>query len=148
MSVAPTALPLPISATVAPAAAVEALPALSSTDLDRLRLLLQHTASQTANPGANLPIPEAVARVAPEATRSFGDSILEGVMRFRTGYQDSVSSINQRLEAVSQNERAGLNNFAEILSLQVDVSKWSMSVMGVDNASKAGTNTVKELSRG
>ena len=148
MSVAPTAFPLPISATVTPAAAVEAISSLPSTDLDRLRSLLQQTASQTANPRANLPVPEAVAGVATEGTRSFGDSILEGVMRFRTGYQNSVNSINHRLEAVSQNEMSGLNNFSEILSLQVDVSKWSMSVMGVDNASKAGTNTVKELSRG
>ncbi len=148
MSVAPTALPLPISAAVTPAAAVEAIPSLPSTDLDRLRSLLQQTASQTAKPGASLPPPEAITGVATEGTRSFGDSILEGVMRFRTSYQDSVQSINHRLEAVSQNEMSGLNNFSEILSLQVDVSKWSMSVMGVDNASKAGTNTVKELSRG
>jgi hypothetical protein len=35
-----------------------------------------------------------------------------------------------------------------MMSLQIDVSKWTMSVMGVDNASKSATNTIKELSRG
>jgi hypothetical protein len=70
------------------------------------------------------------------------------MMSFRSEYQESVKSINHRLEGVSRNEMAGLNNFSEILSLQVDIGKWSMSVMGVDNATKAGTNTIKELSRG
>ena len=49
---------------------------------------------------------------------------------------------------VVRTESAGLTNFSEILALQIDVSKWSMSVMGVDNASKAGSNTIKELSHG
>jgi hypothetical protein len=143
MSVVAATLPVAVSA---PAAA-EASTAFNHTDLDRLRSLLQQTASQTANPGQTLPTSEVIAEAA-TAPRSFGDSILDGIMRFRGEYQKSVESINTRVSQLSENETAGLNNFSEILSLQVDVSKWSMSVMGVDNASKAGTNTIKELSRG
>lgn len=144
MSVAPSTVALPVSATVTAATTPAAIPALEATDLERLRSLLQQTASQTVNPTATPPAPE----VAGERTRSLGDSILEGMMRFREGYHDQVRSINQRIEGVAQNEMAGLNDFSQIMSLQIDVSKWSMAVMGVDNASKAGTNTIKELSRG
>lgn len=118
------------------------------SDLDRLRELIQATASQTANPagvpaidGANLDAPKVGAP-------SLGDSILEGVLRFSNNYQSSMHSIEDRLREVVRTEGSGLTNFSDILALQIDVSKWSMSVMGVDNASKAGSNTIKELSRG
>jgi hypothetical protein len=80
--------------------------------------------------------------------RTFGDTILEGMMRFGNNYQSSLRAIEGRLQDVVKSEGSGLTNFSEILALQIDVSKWSMSVMGVDNAAKAGANTVKELSRG
>jgi hypothetical protein len=148
MSAVPVSLAVPVPTTAVAPVAPAAIPALEATDLERLRSLLQQTAAQTANPNSGLPAPGAVTEVAAEGARSFGDSILQGMMSFRSEYQDSVKSINQRLVGVSQNEMAGLNNFSEILSLQVDIGKWSMSVMGVDNATKAGTNTIKELSRG
>ena len=148
MSAVPVSLAVPVPTTAVAPVAPAAIPALEATDLERLRSLLQQTAAQTANPNPGLPAPGAVTEVTAEGARSFGDSILQGMMSFRSEYQDSVKSINQRLVGVSQNEMAGLNNFSEILSLQVDIGKWSMSVMGVDNATKAGTNTIKELSRG
>lgn len=148
MSAVPAAISVPIPAAVTGPATPAAMPALEATDLDRLRSLLQQTAAQTANPNPGVPAPEAVTEVAGEGTRTFGDSILQGMMSFRSGYQESVQSINHRLKGISGNEMAGLNNFSEILSLQMDIGKWSMSVMGVDNATKAGTNTIKELSRG
>ena len=40
------------------------------------------------------------------------------------------------------------NDFADTVALQLEVARWSMSVMGIDNSSKAGTNTIKELSKG
>ena len=148
MSAVPAAISVPIPAAVTGPVTPAAIPALEATDLDRLRSLLQQTAAQTANPNPGVPAPEAVTEVAGEGTGTFGDSILQGLMSFRSGYQESVQSINHRLKGISGNEMAGLNNFSEILSLQMDIGKWSMSVMGVDNATKAGTNTIKELSRG
>jgi len=148
MSAVPSTLAIPVPTTAVTPVPSGAIPALEATDLERLRSLLQHTAAQTANPNPGLPATGAVPEVTVGGTRSFGDSILQGMMSFRSEYQESVKSINHRLEGVSRNEMAGLNNFSEILSLQVDIGKWSMSVMGVDNATKAGTNTIKELSRG
>ncbi len=116
-------------------------------DLDRLRELIQSTASQTVNPNSILP-PSATNEAGSVQGRSLGDSILEGVLRFGNNYENSMHSIESRLQDVVKTEGTGLTNFSEILALQIDVSKWSMSVMGVDNASKAGSNTIKELSRG
>jgi hypothetical protein len=142
---------IPVSAPVVPMAVASpalAEPAVAASfndsDLARLRELIQSTASQTANPGGAPPVADAAEGVAP----SFGDSILAGMMRFGNNYQSSMRAIETRLQEVVANESAGLSSFSEILALQVDVSKWSMSVMGVDNASKAGANTIKELSRG
>jgi hypothetical protein len=142
---------IPSSVPVVPVAAANpalaepvAAASFNESDLARLRELIQATAAQTANP-AGVPAPAgAVDGVVP----SLGESILSGMMRFGSSYQDSMRAIETRLEGVVAKESSGLSNFSEILSLQVDVSKWSMSVMGVDNASKAGANTIKELSRG
>jgi hypothetical protein len=142
-----TALSVPLSA--AGPAPLEALATSSATDLDRLRSLIQSAASQTANPiGTAAPLEAATGTVPAAATRSFGDSILDGMLKFRSNYQNSIDSINTQVNTLATNEAAGLNDFAEIMALQINVSKWSMSVQGVDNASKAGANTVKELSRG
>ena len=78
---------------------------------------------------------------------NLGDSILQGVAKFNAGYNEGLDTINTKLQAVSDPTQLG-NNFGEIMALQVEVARWSMSVMGVDNASKAGTNTIKELSKG
>jgi hypothetical protein len=137
------------SAITPPVPAVNAtvqIPAqFDSGDLDRLRSLLQSAASQTANPQGVTPtsVPSGV-----EPTGSLGDSILSGVLRFGSNYQSSIQSIETRLQDIVKQDSTGLTNFSDILALQVDVAKWSMSVMGVDNASKAGSNTIKELSRG
>lgn len=141
--VAPT-IPLPAAVT----SPVEAA-AFNPSDLDRLRELLQSTASQTVNPGGigGVATPESVTGVN-GANRSFGDSILESVMRFGSNYQNSMKTIETRLQDVVRNDSNGLTNFSDLIALQIDVSKWSMSVMGVDNAAKAGSNTIKELSRG
>lgn len=138
------AIPLPAAAT----APVEAA-AFNPSDLDRLRELLQSTASQTVNSGGigAVATPDSVTGVN-GATRSFGDSILESVMRFGSNYQNSMKTIETRLQDVVRNDSNGLTNFSDLIALQIDVSKWSMSVMGVDNAAKAGSNTIKELSRG
>lgn len=135
-------LPLPPPAAIDRAAA----PAFNPSDLDRLRELIQATASQTANPAG---VTQQVPGAAPVAgSRSLGDSILDGVFSFSRNYQHSMHAIESRLQDVVNTESAGLSNLSDIVALQIDVSKWSMSVMGVDNASKAGSNTIKELSRG
>jgi hypothetical protein len=141
----------PLSTPVVPAAVVNpalaepaAVASFNDSDLARLRELIQSTAAQTANPGG---VPATGGAVEGTAA-SLGDSILAGMMRFGSNYQQSMRAIETRLEGVVAKESSGLSNFSEILALQVDVSKWSMSVMGVDNASKAGANTIKELSRG
>jgi hypothetical protein len=139
----PVAAPVPLPAAVPRAAELPS--SFNPTDLDRLRALIQSTAAQTANPLGATGTADAVATI---EGRSFGDSILTGMLRFSEGYQSSMRSIETRLEDIVRTDSAGLTNFPEILALQIDVSKWSMSVMGVDNASKAGSNTIKELSRG
>jgi hypothetical protein len=131
------------------AAALEPVAAFNPTDLEKLRALIQSAAAQTANPVGVTPIEGALLDGATNVTtRSLGDSILESVLRFGNNYQSSMASIETRLQEVVRTESAGLSNFSDILALQIDVAKWSMSVMGVDNASKAGSNTIKELSRG
>ena len=85
------ALSVPLSA--ANPAPIETLAASSPTDLDRLRSLMQSAASQTANPIGTA----AQLETAPvAATRSFGDSILDGMLKFRSNYQSSIDSINLR----------------------------------------------------
>jgi len=126
---------------------LEVSDAVNSADLDKLRSLLQSTVSQTVNPpGLGSAVDEVASSSA--VARTFGDSIIEGMLRFSSNHQEAMRTIESRLEKVAGNEAAGLNNFSEVLALQIDVSKWSMSVTGVDNASKAAANTVKELSRG
>jgi hypothetical protein len=129
---------------------VEPVASFNPTDLDRLRELIQSAASQTANPLGSTPAlaVSAADAVGKPTGRSFGDTILEGVLRFGNNYESSMHSIETRLQEVVRTESSGLTNFSDILALQIDVSKWSMSVMGVDNASKAGSNTIKELSHG
>lgn len=130
--------------------ALEPVAAFNPTDLERLRALIQATASQTANPnGVSVSGIDPAGVVAKTGTTgTFGDSILQGILRFGDSYQNSMKSIEGRLHEVAQADPSSLANFSDILALQIDVSKWSMSVMGVDNASKAGSNTIKELSRG
>lgn len=131
---------------VTPSVALEPVSPANPTDLDRLRSLIQATASQTANPLG----PTGAADAAASATggKTFGDSILQGVLRFGDHYHHSMEAIDTRVQEIMGNEAAGLNNFSDLIALQIDVSKWTMSVMGVDNASKAGANTIKELSKG
>jgi len=145
-----TPVAAPASTLVLTPNTIEPADSFSPTDLDRLRTLIQSTASQTANPLGVPPLVDAslASGPTPATGRSLGDSILESVFRFGNNYQNSMHSIETRLQDVVRTEGSGLTNFSEILALQVDVSKWSMSVMGVDNASKAGSNTIKELSRG
>jgi hypothetical protein len=145
MSIAVSNVAASAAASVAPAAAApEGAAGFKAADLDQLRSLLRDTAIQTLPPGATLPVPENVAPV----QRTFGDSILDGMLSFRNGYQNSMEAINTRVADLATKETQGLNDFSEMMSLQIDVSKWTMSVMGVDNASKSATNTIKELSRG
>lgn len=127
---------------------LEAERTFNPTDLDRLRELIKNTATETANPQGVPPAADTGNPATAPKVRTLGDSILEGVLRFGNNYQSSMQSIDSRLQDVVRTEGTGLTNFSEILALQIDVSKWSMSVMGVDNASKAGSNTIKELSRG
>jgi hypothetical protein len=126
--------------------ALEPVVAANPTDLDRLRSLIQATASQTANPlGSSAAMAETTAAT---GGKTLGDSILQGVLRFGDHYQHSMQAIDTRVQEIMGNEAAGLNNFSDLIALQIDVSKWTMPVMGVDNASKAGANTIKELSKG
>jgi hypothetical protein len=143
----PAAISAPVVASTAPA--LEPLAQFNPSDLERLRNLIQATAAQTANPqGLSVTAANAAGGVTPVQGASFGDSILQGLLRFGEGYQSSMKSIEGRLQEVARADPTSLANFADIMALQIDVSKWSMSVMGVDNASKAGSNTIKELSRG
>lgn len=140
--------PVLAAAAPVPAALTQTLPmtvqASSPQDLERLRSLVAGT--QPA--GENIAV-TAAAQTGSGAMRTFGDSILEGVARFNSGYNDSLSSITHRLEYIASTDPMKIgNDFGEIMALQVEVARWTMSVMGVDNASKAGTNTIKELSKG
>lgn len=140
----------PVLAAAAPAPTVltQSLPmvvqASSPQDLERLRSLVAGT--QPA--GENIAVTTAT-ETGSGGMRTFGDSILEGVAKFNSGYNDSLSSITHRLEHIASTDPMKIgNDFGEIMALQVEVARWTMSVMGVDNASKAGTNTIKELSKG
>jgi hypothetical protein len=94
MSIAVSNLAASAAASVAPAAAApEGAAGFKAADLDQLRSLLRDTAIQTLPPGATLPVPENVAPV----QRTFGDSILDGMLSFRNGYQSSMEAINTRV---------------------------------------------------
>ncbi|GAA5149746.1 hypothetical protein GCM10023213_47860 [Prosthecobacter algae] len=143
--------PVVLSAASAPAALTQSLPvtlaASSSADLDRLRTLVAGVQPTGENVQVGLTPPPG--KIEESGFRTLGDSILEGVAKFNSGYNDSLSNITTKLEHISANDPLQLgNNFGELMSLQVEVARWTMSVMGVDNASKAGTNTIKELSKG
>ena len=143
----PAAVSAPIVAATTPA--LEPVANFNPSDLERLRALIQATASQTANPnGLSVPDVGMANMVNKIQPGTFGDSILQGILKFGDSYQNSMKSIESRLHEVANADPKSLANFSDILALQIDVSKWSMSVMGVDNASKAGSNTIKELSRG
>lgn len=140
----------PVLAAAAPVPTVltQSLPmtvqASSPHDLERLRSLV--AGAQPA--GESIEVAPA-AKTENGGMRTFGDSILDGVAKFNTGYNDSLSSITHRLENIASTDPLKIgNDFGEIMALQVEVARWTMSVMGVDNASKAGTNTIKELSKG
>jgi hypothetical protein len=116
----------------------------SGDDLNRLRSMMadmssknEVAASQAVNAADNV------------AVRSPGDAVLEGVAKIKNGYEDHLGSIETRLERISSGNALDLgNSFSETVGLQLEVAQWSMSVMGIDNSAKAGTNTVKELSKG
>jgi len=121
------------------------LQASSAADLDRLRSLVAGV--QPA--GENVAVQPPVTQMEPTGFRTLGDSILDGVAKFNSGYNDSLGNINAKLEQIAATNPLNLGtDFGEIMALQVEVARWTMSVMGVDNASKAGTNTIKELSKG
>ena len=119
----------------------------SSQDLERLRGLVSEVSSQMQTEplsgGGN------VGEVTDSAFRSPGDAILDGIFQLKQGYNQSLESIETRLGHLAEgNPMAIGNDFSDTIALQLDVARWSMSVMGVDNSSKAGTNTIKELSKG
>ncbi|WP_050023590.1 hypothetical protein [Verrucomicrobium sp. BvORR034] len=150
MSVPLVALPVQAQTAVAATAAVPAPLGVSSPqDLEQLRAMIASTAAPAVAPAQAPAAPAAANAVGHTEFTTLGDSILDGISHFNTGYHDSMSAINSRLEHISSAGPLKLGtDFGEIMALQIEVARWSMSVMGVDNASKAGTNTIKELSRG
>jgi hypothetical protein len=141
--------PIAIAAAPAPAAFSQTMPvaiqAASMADLDRLRALV--AGIQPSGESINLTPP--TTQVEQGGFRTMGDSILDGVAKFNTGYNDSLDNITNKLEHIANTDPLELgSNFGELMALQVEIARWTMSVMGVDNASKAGTNTIKELSKG
>jgi hypothetical protein len=121
---------------------------VNPTDVERLRSLIASGAQQ--NTAQQVPATHSVQPTNTDsgATR-LGDSILHGIVNFNSGYHDQMSEIGDRLTKVSQTDPAHFgSNFGDVMALQMEIAQWSMSVMGVDNASKAGTNTVNQLSRG
>ena len=121
--------------------------ASSAQDVDRLRALVAGVQAPAANSPA--PVNPPVAEPQKIGFRSLGDSILDGLANFNAGYNDSLSGINNKVQQIAEGDPVEFgNNFGEVMALQVEIAQWTMSVMGVDNASKAGTNTVKELSKG
>lgn len=124
----------------------------SPYDLDRLRQAVTEL-SRDLQPGGvqsgQAPPAPAVDSVSEAAIRSPGDSILEGIVHLKDNYHDSIGAINSRLNRLSSGDPMQLGSqFSETIALQFEVAQWSMSVMGVDNSTKAGTNAVKELSKG
>jgi|GEM_PF-1262185 len=147
-----TPVAIAAAATPAPAAFSQTLPvnnpASSMADVDRLRALVAGV-QPVGGDGAGVPPVNQTSQVEQGGFRTLGDSILEGVSKFNLGYNDSLNGITTKIEEISRADPLQLgNNFGEIMSLQIEIARWTMSVMGVDNASKAGTNTIKELSKG
>lgn len=137
------------AAAPAPVAFSQAMPvtlqASSMADLDRLRALV----AGVQPVGENVAPIQPTNKVDSGGFTTLGDSILDGVAKFNSGYNDSLESITNKLEHISSTDPLELgSNFGELMALQVEIARWTMSVMGVDNASKAGTNTIKELSKG
>lgn len=119
--------------------------ASNAYDVDRLRALVAGVQPSGEAVTAMPPVTE----TSQGGFNTIGDSILQGVAKFNSGYNDSLDNINTKLQHISSTNPLELgSNFGELLELQVEVARWTMSVMGVDNASKAGTNTIKELSKG
>jgi len=139
-----------IATTSAPAGST-AGPASSPQDLERLRQLVdQHSGG--ASSVDNTTTTQAVGTVdetrATSAT-TIGDSILDSMVTFRNEYDQSIQNIENRIERIADTKGLDFGTqMGELIELQLDVGRWSMSVTGVDNATKAGTNTLKELSRG
>lgn len=119
----------------------------SPQDLERLRELVSGVSSRmeaVPSPGVG-----DIGGVSEAVLRSPGDAILDGISRMKQGYEQSLESIENRLGALADGDPMAIgNDFADTVALQLDVARWSMSVMGIDNSSKAGTNTIKELSKG
>jgi hypothetical protein len=142
--------PIAIAAAApAPAAFSQMMPvtvqASSAADLDRLRALVAGIQPS----GENVDFIPPTNKTESSGFRTMGESILDGVAKFNTGYNDSLSNITNKLEHIASTDPLELgSNFGELMALQVEIARWTMSVMGVDNASKAGTNTIKELSKG
>jgi len=119
----------------------------SPQDLERLRELVSGVSSRMeAVPSSRV---GDIGGVSEAVLRSPGDAILDGISRMKQGYEQSLESIENRLGALADGDPMAIgNDFADTVALQLDVARWSMSVMGIDNSSKAGTNTIKELSKG
>lgn len=130
-----------------PATSPQAAGSFNVQDLERLRNLVAEVPS-APNVTEALP-PQQVQEVQKAEIQTLGDSILDGITSFNSGYHDSLKNISAKIDRISNADPLQLgSNFGEIMTLQVEVARWSMSVTGVDNASKAGTNTIKELSKG
>lgn len=122
----------------------------SPQDLERLRELVSGVSSRMeAVPSPGVGDIGDIGGVSESVLRSPGDAILDGISRMKQGYEQSLESIENRLGALADGDPMAIgNDFADTVALQLDVARWSMSVMGIDNSSKAGTNTIKELSKG
>ena len=148
LNITATAAQLPSAATAASSSqSVGGTHSSSAYDLERLRSLVAapETNSGVQQIGGSAP----VGQTQQVHSRTMGDSILEGLSRINSGYNNSLDSINNRLNTISTTDASSLgNNFGEMMALQMEVARWSLSVTGVDNSAKAATNTVKELSKG
>ena len=122
----------------------------SSTDLERLRALIAEVGgTQDANIAEAAAASE-VQGVSQTEMRAPGDAILEGISGLKDGYHGTLDAIENRLQVISNGDPSAAlgSDFSQIMGLQLDIARWTMSVMGVDNSTKAGTNTIKELSKG
>ena len=125
-------------------------PGSAASDVDRLKQLVdQHAAANSASGTPGVQDVGQVQATSDTQQRTIGDSILESIVNFKSGYTESLGQIEGRLQKVADMDPHNFGaQMTELVTLQMDVARWSMSVTGVDNASKAATNTVKELSRG
>lgn len=143
--------PISLTTQAAVTRAPAALPAGSNSpqDLDALRTAVANASPQ---PPQTIDVSSAAPQVGGAVESSFrspGDSILEGIAGLKDGYEESLGAIENRIERLASGDPMKIgNNFSETVALQLDIARWSMSVMGVDNSAKAGTNTIKELSKG